>query len=68
MKHQSEQQEFKSQNILMRMLFSSVCTKIFQDLDKLVDPITRSDPESALRWTCKSTTKLAKELQLKVIK
>jgi hypothetical protein len=34
-----------------------------QDLDKLVDPITRGDPESPLRWTCKSTTKLAKELR-----
>jgi hypothetical protein len=32
-------------------------------LDKLVDPITRGDPESPLRWTCKSTTKLTKELQ-----
>ena len=33
------------------------------DLDKLVDPVTRGDPESPLRWTCKSTTKLARELQ-----
>jgi transposase len=37
--------------------------KLLQDLDKLVDPITRGDPESPLRWTCKSTTKLSKELQ-----
>jgi transposase len=37
--------------------------KLLQDLDKLVDPITRGDPESPLRWTCKSTTKLTKELQ-----
>jgi hypothetical protein len=36
-----------------------------EDLDKLVDPITRGDPESPLRWTCKSTTKLAKELRAK---
>jgi hypothetical protein len=36
---------------------------LLEDLDKLVDPITRGDPESALRWTCKSTTKLTKELQ-----
>jgi transposase len=36
---------------------------LLRALDKLVDPITRGDPESALRWTCKSTTKLAKELQ-----
>jgi transposase len=31
-------------------------------LNKLVDPVTRGDPESALRWTSKSTTKLAHEL------
>jgi hypothetical protein len=31
-------------------------------LNKLVDPVTRGDPESALRWTSKSTTKLAIEL------
>jgi hypothetical protein len=32
-------------------------------LNKLVDPVTRGDPESALRWTSKSTTKLAQELK-----
>ncbi len=31
-------------------------------LDALVDPVTRGDPESALRWTTKSTAKLAAEL------
>ena len=31
-------------------------------LDALVDPVTRGDPESALRWTTKSTSKLAGEL------
>jgi hypothetical protein len=31
-------------------------------LDALVDPLTRGDPESPLRWTCKSTRRLAKEL------
>lgn len=31
-------------------------------LDALVEPTTRGDPESPLRWTCKSTRKLAKEL------
>jgi hypothetical protein len=36
---------------------------ILEDLDRLVDPATRGDPMSPLRWTCKSTTKLAKELQ-----
>lgn len=32
------------------------------DLDLLVEPMTRGDPESPLRWTCKSTRKLAEEL------
>ena len=32
-------------------------------LNALVDPATRGHPESALRWTCKSTNKLAEELQ-----
>ena len=31
-------------------------------LNKLVDPVTRGDPESPLRWTSKSTTKRAQEL------
>ncbi len=32
------------------------------DLDSLVNPVTRGDPESPLRWTCKSVRRLAKEL------
>ena len=36
-----------------------------QDLDRLLDPVTRGDPMSPLRWTCKSTPKLATELQAK---
>ncbi len=32
------------------------------DLDVLLEPVTRGDPESALRWTCKSLRKLAAEL------
>ena len=31
-------------------------------LEKLLDPATRGDPESPLRWTCKSTRRLANEL------
>jgi hypothetical protein len=31
-------------------------------LDAMVDPVTRGHPESPLRWTCKSTRKLAEEL------
>ena len=32
-------------------------------LEALVDPATRGHPESPLRWTCKSTSTLATELQ-----
>jgi hypothetical protein len=31
-------------------------------MEELVDPMTRGDPESPLRWTCKSTRCLAAEL------
>lgn len=31
-------------------------------LEQLIDPATRGDPMSPLRWTCKSTDKLAEEL------
>jgi hypothetical protein len=31
-------------------------------LDALVEPVTRGDPETPLRWTCKSTRRLAQEL------
>lgn len=34
-----------------------------QVLETLVEPLTRGDPESPLRWTCKSTRNLAKELK-----
>ena len=33
-----------------------------QVLDTLVEPLARGDPESPLRWTCKSTRTLAAEL------
>lgn len=36
--------------------------EIVPALDALVDPVTRGDPESPLRWTSKSTRKLAAEL------
>jgi hypothetical protein len=35
---------------------------LVSDLEKLVDPVTRGDPESPLRWTCKSTRNLADQL------
>ena len=36
---------------------------VLTDLERLVDPTTRGDPESPLRWTCKSVRELAKTLQ-----
>lgn len=36
--------------------------EILKALDALVEPTSRGDPTSPLRWTCKSTRRLAKEL------
>lgn len=36
---------------------------LLKDLESLVDPVTRGDPESPLRWTCKSLRTLAAELR-----
>ena len=38
-------------------------TALKGDLERLIDPVTRGDPESPLRWTCKSVRRLAEELQ-----
>jgi hypothetical protein len=42
------------------------CTELDEGLqealDALLEPVTRGHPESPLRWTCKSTRKLAEEL------
>ena len=35
---------------------------ILGDLEALLEPATRGDPESTLLWTCKSTRQIAKEL------
>src|SRR5713101_6569311 len=35
---------------------------LLDDLEALVEPLTRGDPMSPLRWTCKSTRQLAGEL------
>jgi hypothetical protein len=35
---------------------------LLEALERLIDPATRGDPMSPLRWTCKSTAKLAEEL------
>ena len=36
---------------------------LLRDLEALVDPVSRGDPMSPLRWTCKSTPRLAQELK-----
>ena len=36
--------------------------EVWPGLEKLVDPVTRGDPESPLRWTCKSTHVLSSEM------
>jgi transposase len=35
---------------------------VLRELEWLVDPLTRGDPQSPLRWTCKSTRQLARAL------
>jgi len=35
---------------------------LLKELESLVDPVTRGDPMSPLRWTCKSTRQLSTEL------
>ena len=35
---------------------------LLQTLERLIEPTTRGDPESPLRWTCKSLMQLAREL------
>ena len=37
--------------------------KLLQALESLVEPVTRGDPESPLRWTCKSIRALESELK-----
>ena len=38
-------------------------SELIGDLEGLVEPATRGDPESPLRWTCKSVRRLAEELK-----
>jgi len=35
---------------------------LVDDLENLIEPVTRGDPDSPLRWSCKSTRKLSEEL------
>ena len=41
----------------------SIDPTLRSDLESLIEPVTRGDPESPLRWTCKSVRKLADELK-----
>lgn len=45
-----------------RPFLEDVDPTLVKDLEALVEPTTRGDPQSPLRWTCKSTRNLAKEL------
>lgn len=45
-----------------RKPITEVDPQVLEALEELVNPVTRGHPESPLRWTCKSTAKLAKEL------
>ena len=45
-----------------RKKVTEVDTTLKTDLELLVEPLTRGDPESPLRWTCKSLRTLADEL------
>jgi transposase len=45
-----------------RQKIISKSPQILVELEKLIEPLTRGDPESPLGWTCKSTYKLRDEL------
>jgi len=46
-----------------RPLVETTDPTVLTDLEQLVDPTTRGDPMSPLRWTCKSTRQLAEALR-----
>jgi hypothetical protein len=45
-----------------RKKLSAKDSTLLRDLDALVEPTARGDPMSPLRWTCKSTPRLMREL------
>lgn len=45
-----------------RKKITELYPNLLYDLDLLVEPLSRGDPESPLRWTCKSVRNLAEEL------
>lgn len=48
-----------------RKRITEIDSTILKDLEQLVDPVTRGDPESPLRWTCKSVRQLSEALKNK---
>lgn len=46
-----------------RRLLTEADPQLWTALEALIEPMTRGDPESPLRWTCKSTRRLAEELR-----
>src|SRR6202790_4478168 len=46
-----------------RPFLEHVYSTLVKDLEALVEATTRGDPQSPLRWTCKSTRNLAEELK-----
>ena len=45
-----------------RKSLTTLDPELVRAMERLVEPSTRGDPESPLRWTCKSTRRLADEL------
>jgi hypothetical protein len=48
-----------------RKKITQIYPNILTDLDRLVDPTSKGDPENPLRWTSKSTRKLSNQLSEK---
>jgi len=46
-----------------RKSFAETQPRLREALDALIEPTTRGSPTNPLRWTCKSTRRLAKELR-----
>jgi hypothetical protein len=46
-----------------RKALSEIDERLISDLESLVEPVVRGDPESPLRWTCKSLRTLADALR-----
>jgi len=55
----------EKQRVRGRKKLTEINTGLLDDLESLVEPASRGDPESPLRWTSKSTYKLSEELKNK---